>query len=296
MSNPYFTVVIPVYNRARLITGSIASVTHQTFADFEVLVVNDGSTDDTEEVVKTITDPRVRCISTVNRERGSARNTGTQQAKGAYITFLDSDDRLYPDHLAKVFKAVEKSNMEIYHQAYEVVKDDGRKIARMSAHDGALNELLFTRGNVMSCMGVFIRRDIALANLFDERRELAGVEDWELWIRLAAKYPIFHGAEVTAAVVQHAGRSVNLLDGDRWAERMSAFLAVVEGNQAVRDKYAGLFPLLRSNVNTYLGLHLSESPHEKRRAIRFLLRGLRHSPSSIFQRRTAAILRNVLFR
>ncbi len=296
MSSPFFTIVIPAYNRAKLIGKSISSVLSQTYVDFEVIVVDDGSTDFTAEVVKKIADPRILYVRTENRERAAARNTGTQQAKGAYVTFLDSDDLLYPEHLATAHRHLTAGAFEIYHQAYEVVDERGDVIARIQEDEPVLNALLFTRGNVMSCMGVFLRRDIALMNLFDERRSLSGVEDWELWIRLAAKYPIHHGRDITGALVHHEGRSVNQSDGDRLMERMNAFRAIVEQNASVVEKYGTLIPRLRSNVATYVSLHLSESRMEKRRAFHYLIHGIVQSPRALFQRRTGAILRNILFR
>lgn len=296
MSSPFFTIVIPTYNRATLIGKTIASVLRQTYGDFEVIVVDDGSTDPTPEVVKNIVDPRVAYVRTANRERAAARNTGTQQAKGAYVTFLDSDDLLYPEHLATAHRHLTAGAFEVYHQAYEVLNEEGVVLSRMQESDTYLNERLFTRGNIMSCMGVFLRADIAKMYRFDERLSLSGVEDWELWIRLALRFSIHHGREITAALVQHEGRSVNRTEGDRWIERMETFRAMVEQNVSVAEKYGALIPRFRSNVATYVSLHLSESKMEKRRAFRYLIQGIAQSPRALFQRRTGAILRNLLFR
>lgn len=296
MSSPFFTIVIPTYNRAPLISKTIASVLSQTYGDFEVIVVDDGGTDTTPEVVKNIADPRVAYVRTANRERAAARNTGTQRAKGAYVTFLDSDDLLYPEHLATAHRHLTSGAIEVYHQAYEVVNEKGDVVSRIQEDEPVLNALLFTQGNIMSCMGVFVRRDIAWTHPFDERRSLSGVEDWELWIRLAARYPLHHSRDVTAALVQHDGRSVNRTDDDRWIERMETFRATVEQNAVVVEKYGALFPQLRSQIATYASLHLSDSKGYKWAAFRYLMQGIGHSPRALFQRRTGAILRNLLFR
>ena len=95
MAAPAVSVIIPTYNRAPLIPQAIDSVLQQTFADFEIIVVDDGSTDDTESVVKTYGD-RVRYVRTPNGGIGHARNVGMKHARGRYFTFLDSDDLLYP--------------------------------------------------------------------------------------------------------------------------------------------------------------------------------------------------------
>lgn len=294
MGSPFFSIVIPTYNRADRIAKTISSVIDQTFDDFEIIVVDDGSTDHTAEVVRGIADTRLFYAKTQNKERAAARNTGTLQAKGVYVTFLDSDDLFYKDHLETAYRNLSGERQEVYQQAYEVITDNGTVLYRMGEDKPFLNELLFTRGNVMSCVGVFLRRDIASANLFHEARGLSGVEDWELWLRVAALYPIHHGNKITAALVQHQGRSVSESGNQRWTRRMEMFLDLVEANQPIREKYGSLMPRLRSNVATYLSLHLSESKGNAWRAFSFLLSGIRHYPGALIQRRTLAILRNLL--
>ena len=100
---PYFSVVIPTYNRAHSIRKAIDSVLNQSFQDFEIIVVDDASPDETEQVVKAISDPRLRYFKNeTNQERCVSRNRGIDLAKGKYICFLDSDDYHLPDHLEKL--------------------------------------------------------------------------------------------------------------------------------------------------------------------------------------------------
>ena len=107
-----FSVVIPSYNRASLIRRSIDSVLSQSVTDFEIIIVDDGSTDNTEEVIKTIGDPRVVYLKQENKGATAARNNGVRHAKGDYVSFLDSDDVWYPTTLAKQL-AKFKSDSEI---------------------------------------------------------------------------------------------------------------------------------------------------------------------------------------
>lgn len=97
---PFFSVVIPVFNRARKLRTALESVLAQTEQDFEVLVIDDGSSDDPASVVAAIADPRMRCVRQENRGAGAARNHGIDLARGRFVAFLDSDDRFLPDHLA----------------------------------------------------------------------------------------------------------------------------------------------------------------------------------------------------
>ncbi|MCE7979655.1 MAG: glycosyltransferase family 2 protein [Caldilinea sp. CFX5] len=99
---PLFSVIIPTYNRAYIVSRSIKSVLSQTLYDLELIVVDDGSTDHTGEIVKQIDDPRLRYVYQKNQGRSNARNTGVKAALGKYVTFLDSDDEALPDWLQQL--------------------------------------------------------------------------------------------------------------------------------------------------------------------------------------------------
>src|SRR5687768_637150 len=190
---PMFTVIIPTYNRAGFITRTVQSVLDQTYKSFEIIVVDDGSTDNTEAVLQPIIQEHsnVSYFKKKNEERGAARNFGITKAKGQYVTFLDSDDILYSDHLQVAVELIGKKNSpEIFHLAYEIVRTDGSVVTKYNNYSGSLNIRLIRLGNILSCMGVFVRREIAIKNLFVEDREMSGSEDYELWLRLAGQYEI----------------------------------------------------------------------------------------------------------
>lgn len=107
---PIFSVVIPTYNRAYVLSRAIQSVLNQALADFELLVVDDGSTDATAAVVRAFADPRLRYIYQENKGRSAARNTGAAQANGEFITFLDSDDEAEPDWLAAFVRSFQQAD------------------------------------------------------------------------------------------------------------------------------------------------------------------------------------------
>lgn len=98
--NPTFSVVIPVYNRARLLERALASVLSQSLQDFDIVVVDDGSTDDPGKIIDAIGDARIRILHQKNQGGGAARNAGIDLATGHYIAFLDSDDQFLPHHLS----------------------------------------------------------------------------------------------------------------------------------------------------------------------------------------------------
>ena len=107
---PKVSVIIPTYNRAHLVGRAIRSVLNQTYQDFEIIVVDDGSTDNTEEVVKSFNDPRIRYIRHEKNRGGSAAcNTGIRAARGEYIAFQDSDDEWLPEKLEKQMQVFENT-------------------------------------------------------------------------------------------------------------------------------------------------------------------------------------------
>ena len=119
---PLFTIIIPTYNRASAVTRAIDSVLQQTFSDFELIIIDDGSTDDTKEKITAIADPRLRYIYQKNQERSAARNHGIRLAKGEYITFLDSDDEALPNWLATFAKIVKTPKIGVACVGYTEIR------------------------------------------------------------------------------------------------------------------------------------------------------------------------------
>ena len=95
-ATPYFSVIMPAFNRQQLIEVSVGSVLNQTFGDFELIVIDDGSTDNTVQILEQINDPRLIVLKQTNAGPGAARNRGIGVAKGEYVAFLDSDDLYLP--------------------------------------------------------------------------------------------------------------------------------------------------------------------------------------------------------
>lgn len=106
MNSPFISVIIPTYNRAHILERSIKSILAQTFDDFELIIVDDGSTDNTRNVVESMCDIRIRYFYQENRGVSAARNAGAELAQGAYITFLDSDDEVIPGWLESYVTAL----------------------------------------------------------------------------------------------------------------------------------------------------------------------------------------------
>jgi glycosyltransferase involved in cell wall biosynthesis len=189
---PKVSVVIPTYNRADTILKAIDSVLKQTFHDFEIIIIDDGSTDKTYEIVKQINDKRIRYIRhEKNKGASSARNTGIKIAKGQYIAFQDSDDEWLPDKLEKQIVILDSSPNEvgIIYCGFWRTSSIGKIYfppGKITKIEGDLNKDLL-KGNYIGMPTVVIKKDCFIkCGNFDE--ELPSLEDWELFIRLAKYY------------------------------------------------------------------------------------------------------------
>ena len=110
---PFFSIIIPSYNRAHSIRKAIESVFNQTFKDIEIIIIDDASTDNTKEVILEMNDQRIIYHrNEINQERCNSRNKGIELAKGEYICFLDSDDYHLPNHLQTIYEVIEKNNFK----------------------------------------------------------------------------------------------------------------------------------------------------------------------------------------
>jgi glycosyltransferase involved in cell wall biosynthesis len=290
---PYFSVVIPTYNRAHIIGATIGSVLGQTDPDFEVIVVDDGGTDATEDVVRAVPDARVLYHRKDNAERAAARNFGAARARGRYVEFLDSDDVLYPHHLAAARRLIAAAgDPELVHLGYELKDSAGAVVGRAGPFEGALNDYL-PNGNVLSCRGVLLRGDIARGFPFNEDRELSGSEDWELWLRLASRFEIPYSNEVTSAILGHDARSVLTADERSLVRRMDLTLGYLRRDEAFLAAFGDRQRDVEAEFLSYIALHLALRG-EPLRALRYAARSLRVRPRSAFSRRFLAIGKHVL--
>jgi glycosyltransferase involved in cell wall biosynthesis len=238
---PQFSVVIPLYQTERYIAEAIGSVLVQTYADFEVVVVDDGSKDRGPEIARGFSDPRVRVITQANRGLAGARNTGIRESTGRLVALLDADDRWHPEKLARHAALHEaKPDVGLSFSASRFIDDDGHDIGLIQRPSRPTYEAVdvFCRNPVGNGSAAVLRRetlaDIAFhdANLdrtcwFDESFRQS--EDIECWTRIAATTRWRLGyvdAALTDYRVNSTGLSANT---ERQLETWRRFRAKVEG-------------------------------------------------------------------
>jgi glycosyltransferase involved in cell wall biosynthesis len=190
-TEPSVSVVLPTYNRAPLLGRAIRSVLGQSYADFEVIVVDDGSTDGTAEVVAGFPDPRVRYAALAcNRGAGAARNVGIRMARGKFLAFQDSDDEWLPSKLAKQMAAFERgtAGLGVVYSDMQRVWGDGTTtyLTAPTVLPGRLigTSVWFYQVCDLGIQSTVIRRVwLDAAGHFNE--ELPALEDLEMFIRLS---------------------------------------------------------------------------------------------------------------
>ena len=293
MKPPFFSVVIPVFNRENFILTSIRSVLNQTFENFELIVINDGSTDDTAKKVVSVKDNRMVYVYQDNQERGVARNHGIELARGQYITFLDSDDLYYNFHLEKAFQTIKKfREPEWVHMPYEIIDENRKLIRKVRINRRYPNEQLL-KGNPLSCHGMFVRKDIITDNKFREDRQLAGSEDWELWMRLAVRFPLKIGEGVTNALVQNENRSVINQDQDKLIARIFLVEKYVWRSMKENLKWKNKKGVMKGHLMVYLSLHLAMMKLRKKSFI-YLLIALIYNPKLALDKKSFAIIKKIM--
>jgi glycosyltransferase involved in cell wall biosynthesis len=294
MSDPlFFSVIIPTYNRAAFIEKTIRSVLNQDYPHFEVLVIDDGSTDQTEDAVKALNDPRIRYYKKENEERGAARNFGAKKAKGDYINFLDSDDLLYSNHLASAQVHLEKlRHPEVLYHNYDIKDIEGNILKKQKKNSGIINFKL-SDGNILSCNGIFLRKDISQQFTFHEDVGLSGTEDWELWLRLARKFNFYYSNEITSTIVNHSGRSVVNTTEEKLLQRKNLLLRFISDDMKDRQKFMLSIKKIESHFDSYISLHLMLDGHKKR-ALFYLKNSFIKNPRLLFNRRLYAIFKHLL--
>jgi glycosyltransferase involved in cell wall biosynthesis len=295
-SDLFFSVIIPSYNRGGFIQRAVQSVLDQTYPEFEVVVVDDGSTDNTRQIVSDMAHrnpDRIRYVHQANSERAAARNNGLLHAKGDYVVFFDSDDLLYSNYLSLACESIlQHDKPEFVHFRYDIKNKDLEVIRQSPVLKERPNKKLI-EGNFLSCK-VILRKDIALQNRFNEDRALSGLEDWELWLRLAVKCPIIYENAVTSALIEHDDRSVLVIDKDALVLRVDTLLFYVLSNKDIIAYYGSAIKKFESSCFSYIALHLALTGKHKGLTIHYLTKSLAASPLSIFKKRFFAILKRLI--
>lgn len=286
--NSKVSVIIPTYNRAKYILETLESVLNQSYKNYEVIIVDDGSTDKTKEALKPyILNNRIIYIYKDNGGPASARNAGLAITRAEYIAFLDSDDLWLPDKLEQQVKYLDE------HKDIGLVFTDAvvfteaktgsiKEIARVVFTGDDLSFKALFMGDYIPSLTVMVRNPcIENVGYFDESPDLRiGGEDYEMWLRIAWRYKIGHIAKILAQYRQH---TQNLLGVDLENNYMSYIRAI--------RKLVNLYPSIPQELQINMKHHYRSYYYHKGREFyqrrrywttaKFLSRSLFYGPFSL---------------
>jgi len=244
---PQFSVIIPTYNRREFLQKAVATVLSQTFGDWELIIVDDGSTDDTAAMVAGYTDARIRCVVQENQGPAAARNYGLRLATAPWAAFLDSDDWWLPEKLQRAQEFIERCpEISVFHTK-EVWFRRGKFLPQKRRHqkpDGRV----YRQALPLCCISIstaVVRRSVfEQVGVFDESFEAC--EDYDLWLRITSRYEVRLIPE--ALTEKDGGRpdelSVRIWGLDRF--RIRALVKMLEtGELAPEDQSATVAELVK---------------------------------------------------
>jgi glycosyltransferase involved in cell wall biosynthesis len=255
------TVIIPAYNAAQTIESTIQSVLIQTYSNFEIIVVDDGSTDDTVAIVHKIKDQRLKIHTFSHGGTSYARNIGLVLATGHYISFLDADDIWMRNKLSEQYEVLQVNQWAaVAYSWVDVIDELGhfvRKGHRFSKEGEVLPELIL--GNWLECgSNILVRRD-ALDAIHGFDHSLSASADWDCYLRLATKYQFVSTKQVHVFYRIRKATLSTCID-----EQEKDSLAVLDKVFQVWPELEHLRPLALSNLYKYLAFKSIEFSQSKK--------------------------------
>lgn len=277
---PKISVIIPVFNGEKTIENTIKSVLSQTVTDFELIIINDGSTDGTLEIIQNLTDARLKVFSYPHANQATSRNRGLEKATSEYIAFLDADDLWTPDKLESQMDALERCPNAALAYSWTNCIDESDQFLHSGTRanfSGNVYQNLLLADFISNGSNALVRKR-ALDEVGNFNVLLPSAEDWDLWLRLASRYPF-----VVVPKPQVLYRQSCRSSSSNLVKQESAMLKVIEKafNDAP-DAFKPLQSISLGNTYKYLmfkSLQAQPSPTMALTTIQFLKTAIHHDPS-----------------
>jgi len=254
------SVIIPTYNRAHLIKRSAQSVLNQTYKNLELIIVDDGSTDNTKEIIDSIKDERIVYIKQENQGVSAARNTGVEKAKGKYIAFQDSDDVWHLDKLEKQLLAIQKNNADlVFCKLFKFGNLMKRKVPK-NIKEGFLQKDILP-------INIFPQTILSKAYILKENKfniHMLSVEDFELLLRIQKKHSIYCIDE--ALVDYHVQKDSLSVNNER---RVKYIKDILNEDKTILTTYSSSCLKLVAEDLLYDSINITDSK-EKKEALKFI--------------------------
>lgn len=295
--NILFSIVIPTYNRADLIMETIESVLSQTYPNFEVIVVDNCSTDNTEAILKPLVfENKIKYIRNHrNYERAYSRNVGMANACGQYLTLLDSDDFMTSTSLADCVEYINNNtDIKVFHNLAQVVNGKKEIVYRInySKLENQYKELC--RGNFLGGIGCFMHKEIYSKYQFDEDSEMTGSEDYDFWFPIVAEYKVGRINLVNSLIREHQNRSVHSNMYNKLDYQRKKIIKKITENSIMFDKFGKYLDTLDSSFK--MQILISENKMKFSKKLVSLFDIVMTDFSVLYKRRFYAVVKNVIFK
>jgi glycosyltransferase involved in cell wall biosynthesis len=259
---PFFSVIIPTYNRADLIATAINSVLEQTFTDYEIIIIDDASKDNTQQVVNNFSDSRIRYyINEVNLERSRTRNKAIDLSEGKYITFLDSDDFYLDNHLQNFHDEIIATKLDVGMFFCNKKILDNTILSSAYFKPFTENAVEYFLMIPVMPLQVCVSKQILMKHRFNPKIHIN--EDSLLWMEIASEYPIHPTEKETCVYLTHENNSINVQKNNVFKNRLESIELALKNPKikkniskekqqlAKSDCYFGIFNYYHFQKNTF---------------------------------------------
>lgn len=282
-STPKVSVIIPAYNAMNYLPETVESVLRQTFTNFEVLIIDDGSSDNIVQWASELVDTRVKLIKQANQGVSAARNAGIARAQGEYVAFLDADDLWEPTKLEKQVRCLEDNPVVGLVHTWMILADEqGKSKGKLIASnaEGDVWQQLVVRNTILTSSVMVRRCCFENVGVFD--CSLRSYEDWELWIRIASRYSFTLIKEPLVLYRQHTSNTSN-----NWQVMEQGFRLVME---KIFHSAPSELLYLKNQSYGYANLYLAwkalqSGDGDSKQALHFRQQALVHYPRLRYSRR-----------
>jgi glycosyltransferase involved in cell wall biosynthesis len=252
LNKPLVTVIIPTYNRGWIVPEAIDSVLDQDFSDYELIVVDDGSNDNTREILSAY-GKGITVLQQSNKGVSAARNSGIAAASGRLIAFLDSDDLWLPGKLSTQVKFFEENTDAVINQTQEIWIRNGQRVNPKNRHH-KFSGMIFERSLALclvSPSAVMIKKSLFdTVGVFDE--DLPACEDYDLWLRISCRYSV-HLIDI-ALIIKRGGHDDQLSKAaglDKY--RIQSLMKLIDSDLLTPQQYKAAVLTLKEKSEVYAG-------------------------------------------
>lgn len=228
-----YSIIIPTYNRAGFLNRPISSVLNQTYTNWELIIIDDGSTDNTKNIVDRYSDPRIHYIYQDNQERSAARNNGIIKAKGEYICFLDSDDYYLENHLNDINTFIlENQKKEFIFTNFQYLIDGVQTKYEIEAYEQGYSIIDYILCNPIATGRAVVKSELLHTNQFNPNIRIG--EDIELWSRIANNNNAAHLKIESYIQVEHNDRSIRTESSKTLFQHLETLRVIASNVQSIK--------------------------------------------------------------